>query len=103
MKDPCLLFLPQVDGKACYEVKLPMPIGDIDQLTKSQAISLAEVSPNYTDHLEGKAITTATLVVEQGVRVELRYVTEDSKKRKRKKMRAKGTGKPREEAQRESA
>ena len=78
-----------------------MPIGDIDQLTKSQAVALAEASADYARHLAEKAVTATTLLVEPGVRVELRYVTEDSRKKKHKKMRAKG--KPREQAQREAA
>ena len=79
-----------------------MPIGDIDQLTKSQAVALAEASADYASHLAEKAVNSTTLIVEPGVRVELRYVTEDSKKKKhKKKMRAKG--KPREQAQRETA
>ena len=76
-----------------------MPIGDIDQLTKTQAVTLAETNANYTRHLVGKTITAAHLLVESGVRVELRYTTDASKKMRRKKMRAKGT----EEAVRKSS
>lgn len=102
--DFCLPMKVEVDGRACYEVKLPMPIGDIDQLTKAQAVALAKASADYASHLADKAITTTTLIVEPGVRVELRYVTEDSKKKRhKKKMRTKGMGKPREQAQRETA
>ena len=76
-----------------------MPIGDIAQLTKSQAIALAETNDNYQRHLAGKSITVSHLLVESGVRVELRYTTDASKKMRRKKMRAKGT----EEAVRKSS
>ena len=80
-----------------------MPIGDIDQLTKSQALTLAEASTDYTSHLAEKVVTSTTLLVEPGVRVELRYVTEDSKKRKQHKKKMRAKGKPREQAQREAA
>ena len=81
-----MTFCPfQVNGRDKYAVPLPMTVGEMEDLTKEEAIDIAQSVPDFHKHFGEHAIHSARFTLYPGYKADLDLICPDLEKKKRRK------------------